>query len=67
MPRVAVVAYHRPPALSRAATEMEVSVAMLDGQCGVTSLLLWSLPAEDTKSTPLAAAAATAVCKTNHP
>ena len=62
----AAAAYQRPPVLSRAATEMLVSVAMLEGQCGVMLLLLWSLPAEDTNSTPLAAAEATAVCGRDH-
>ena len=55
-------AHQMAPFLPRAATEMVVSVPMLDGQCGVILLSLWSLPAEDTNSTPLLAAAATAVC-----
>ena len=56
------MAHQMAPFLPRAATEMVVSVPILDGQCGVMLLSLWSLPADDTNSTPLLAAAATAVC-----
>ena len=35
-----MIAYHKLPPLSNAATEMVVSVAMLEGQWGVMSLLL---------------------------
>lgn len=52
--------YHSCPVLSSAATEMVVSVSMLEGQWGETSLLLSSLPADDTNSAPWAATAATA-------